>query len=59
MYLAPWDIAAGAVLIYEAGGVCADWYGGESYMGEGHIVAGHESIVSQMLPLIDRQMPIW
>jgi len=59
MYLAPWDIAAGAVLVYEAGGVCADWYGGESYMAEGHIVAGHESIVSQMLPLIDRQMPIW
>ena len=59
MLLSPWDIAAGAVLIYEAGGVCTDFYGGESYMAEGHIVAGHESIVSQMLPLIDRQMPIW
>jgi len=59
MALSPWDIAAGAVLIYEAGGVCTDWYGGDAYMAEGHIVAGHESIVSQMLPLIDRQMPIW
>jgi myo-inositol-1(or 4)-monophosphatase len=59
MLLSPWDIAAGAVLIFEAGGLCTDFLGGEAYMPEGHIVAGHESLVRQMLPLIERQMPIW
>jgi len=59
MLLSPWDMAAGAVLVLEAGGMVTDFTGDENYMTEGHIVAGHEALVWQMLPLIKRQLPIW
>ncbi|MDP1615351.1 MAG: inositol monophosphatase family protein, partial [Methylococcales bacterium] len=38
--LKPWDIAAGALLIQEAGGMVGDFSGGESYLQSGQIVAG-------------------
>jgi myo-inositol-1(or 4)-monophosphatase len=57
--LSPWDMAAGAVLVTEAGGVVTDFTGGESYMEEGHIVAGHPAIVEEILPHIARHLPLW
>jgi len=33
-----------------------DFAGGESYMDEGHIVAGHPAIVEQILPKIARHL---
>lgn len=59
MVLSPWDMAAGAVLILEAGGVVTSFTGEEDYMETGHIVAGHASIVEQMLPRIARHFPLW
>lgn len=59
MILSPWDMAAGAVLVLEAGGAVTDFTGGEEYMDSGHIVAGHASIVEQMLPRIARHFPLW
>ena len=38
--LSPWDIAAGAILIEEAGGEITDFDGGERYLERGNIVAG-------------------
>ena len=58
MMLSPWDMAAGAVLVTEAGGVVTDFTGGESYMDEGHIVAGHPALVEQILPRIARHFPL-
>jgi myo-inositol-1(or 4)-monophosphatase len=39
--LGPWDVAAGAVLITEAGGVVTDWTGdAEGWFGSGDVLAG-------------------
>jgi myo-inositol-1(or 4)-monophosphatase len=38
--LSPWDIAAGALLIEEAGGELTDFDGGRRYATRGNIVAG-------------------
>ena len=37
--LAPWDVAAGALLISEAGGVLTDFDGGTRYLERGNVVA--------------------
>ncbi|HEY1331321.1 MAG TPA: inositol monophosphatase family protein [Actinomycetota bacterium] len=37
--LAVWDVAAGALLVEEAGGIVTDWDGGPGYLG-GNILAG-------------------
>jgi myo-inositol-1(or 4)-monophosphatase len=38
--LAPWDVAAGSLLIEEAGGVVTDLDGGERFMAAGNVLAG-------------------
>ena len=37
--LSPWDVAAGALLVEEAGGVVTDWEGGRDYL-RGNVLAG-------------------
>jgi len=59
MVLSPWDMAAGAVLVVEAGGVVTDFTGGEDYIDTGHVVAGHPSLVEQILPRIARHFPLF
>ncbi|MSR05960.1 MAG: inositol monophosphatase [Gemmatimonadetes bacterium] len=41
MYLAPWDVAAGTLLIREAGGVVTDMSGSPHVVAHGSIVAGN------------------
>ncbi len=50
--LSKWDIAAGALLITEAGGLVGDLQGNDRYMESGNIVAGNPKIFAQLLPLI-------
>jgi myo-inositol-1(or 4)-monophosphatase len=38
--LAPWDTAAGALLVTEAGGAVSDFDGGESWRTRGNVLAG-------------------
>jgi myo-inositol-1(or 4)-monophosphatase len=54
MALSPWDMAAGAVLVLEAGGAVADFAGGEDYIATGNILAGHADVIAQMLPWVRR-----
>ncbi|HOA83146.1 MAG TPA: inositol monophosphatase family protein [Thermodesulfovibrio thiophilus] len=42
--LSPWDIAAGSILIKEAGGTVSDFEGAETYLKTGHIIAGNPEI---------------
>lgn len=42
--LAPWDVAAGALLIEEAGGVLTDFDGGKRYLDRGNVVAGPRGV---------------
>jgi len=48
--LAPWDVAAGGLLIEEAGGVVTDWVGGGAWL-TGEIVAGNPPVHSALLQL--------
>jgi myo-inositol-1(or 4)-monophosphatase len=50
--LKPWDIAAGALLIWEAGGFVSDLAGGEQFMETGNVVAGNPKVFKAMLQTI-------
>ncbi len=51
--LAPWDIAAGCLLILEAGGMVSDLEGNGQYLKSGQVVAGTPKIFSQLLQIIN------
>ncbi len=50
--LSPWDIAGGALLIEEAGGVITDFAGGDDYLKNGRVVAGAPDIHCELLDTI-------
>lgn len=50
--LNPWDMAAGILLIKEAGGLVADFHGEEKYFDSGNLVAGTPKIFKAMLQAI-------
>ncbi|MDO8962723.1 MAG: inositol monophosphatase family protein [Methylophilus sp.] len=50
--LSPWDIAAGALLVQEAGGIVGDFEGNESWLRTGNIVAANPKVFGQMLQVI-------
>lgn len=50
--LQPWDIAAGCLLVKEAGGLIGDFQGGESMMESGNILAANPKIFKAMLQVI-------
>ena len=39
--LSPWDIAAGVLLIEEAGGRVTDFFGGDTFLASGHVIASN------------------
>ncbi|HUO94051.1 MAG TPA: inositol monophosphatase family protein [Rhizomicrobium sp.] len=50
--LLPWDVAAGILLIREAGGVVTDLDGGGRALEAGHILAANETLHPQLLKLL-------
>jgi myo-inositol-1(or 4)-monophosphatase len=50
--LAPWDVAAGSLLITEAGGYVGDLEGNDGYLHSGAIVAANPKLFVEMLKLI-------
>ena len=46
--LSPWDVAAGGLLIEEAGGIVTDWSGGPDYLA-GDILAGPPAVHAELL----------
>jgi myo-inositol-1(or 4)-monophosphatase len=50
--LNPWDIAAGCLLILEAGGLVSDFAGEEHYLKSGNVVAGNPKVFVQLLQAI-------
>jgi myo-inositol-1(or 4)-monophosphatase len=50
--LSPWDIAAGMLIVREAGGFVTDLNGGDAMMDTGAVLAGNESIHRQLLTLL-------
>lgn len=49
MFLEPWDMAAGILMIREAGGMVTDMQGGEQYFESQNIVAANAKLLKQML----------
>jgi myo-inositol-1(or 4)-monophosphatase len=50
--LKPWDLAAGIVIVREAGGYITDASGRERVLDDGSVIAGNEAIHRQLLKLI-------
>lgn len=50
--LAPWDMAAGCLLITEAGGLVGDLEGNNTQLESGQIVAANPKILAQLLQVI-------
>ncbi len=49
LHLAPWDVAAGTLLVREAGGIVSDIDGGADVIRHGPVVAGNPSIHQWLL----------
>jgi len=47
--LKPWDIAAGALLVQEAGGINSEISGSVDYMGSGNIISANSKLIKAML----------
>ncbi|MDO5357527.1 MAG: inositol monophosphatase family protein [Conchiformibius sp.] len=54
--LKPWDIAAGALIVQEAGGIVTDMQGDESWLDTGNIVAANPKVLAQMLQIIGKHL---
>lgn len=55
--LKPWDVAAGVLLVQEAGGLISDLHGGEHNLDQGNVIAGPPKIfktIVQTLSNLDR-----
>jgi myo-inositol-1(or 4)-monophosphatase len=50
--LSPWDMAAGALLISDAGGLVGDLAGESNYLVTGNIIGGTPKVFSQILQVI-------
>ncbi|MDO4904494.1 MAG: inositol monophosphatase family protein [Lautropia sp.] len=50
--LRPWDVAAGSLLITEAGGLVGDFNGNANYLEAGQLVAGNPKMFSALIPLL-------
>ena len=51
--LKPWDIAAGALLVQEAGGVVMDIAGGDNWLKSGHVIAAPFKLITPMRKAIE------
>lgn len=55
--LKPWDIAAGALIVKEAGGLVTDFGGGENYLQSGNILATNPKLYKHMAQIIGQTAP--
>jgi len=50
--LSAWDMAAGSLLIFEAGGLVSDLDGEANYLDAGHVVSGTPKVFVQLLQVV-------
>jgi myo-inositol-1(or 4)-monophosphatase len=50
--LSPWDLAAGSLLVREAGGFISDIDGGDAILQSGSVIAGNETMHRELLRLL-------
>ncbi|MCF7982399.1 MAG: inositol monophosphatase [Pseudomonadales bacterium] len=56
MNLQEWDIAAGTLLVKEAGGLVSDFQGGNNYLNSGHIVCASPKVFKPMLQIVKKHL---
>jgi len=56
MHLAPWDVAAGALLVTEAGGVVTDFSGGQRWLDRGNILGASRGVHRELLSIIEKHV---
>jgi len=56
MKLGPWDIAAGILLVEEAGGVVTDFHGERACLKNGNVVAGNPGVHKIVLEVTQRHL---
>jgi len=57
LHLRPWDMAAGVLLIQEAGGIVTDIYGGRDYLQTGHVLTGNIRIHKLLAEQLKGKIP--
>jgi len=50
--LKPWDIAAGALMVTESGGIVGEFSGESDYLYKGDIIAASPKVFGQMVSLL-------
>lgn len=56
LHLAPWDVAAGALIVEEAGGVVTDFSGGNRFWERGNIIGANPQVHQELAELIARHV---
>lgn len=56
LHLSPWDIAAGSLLVTEAGGVFTDFSGGGRWLDRGNIVGAPPGVHGDLIRLLGRHV---
>lgn len=54
MHLSPWDVAAGSLLVTEAGGIVTDFSGGQRWLERGNIVGATPAVHRELMSVIAR-----
>lgn len=53
--LSTWDVAAGALLVREAGGLVSDWDGGATWLRTGNILAGSPDVHAALVEIASEE----
>jgi len=54
MHLSPWDVAAGSLLVTEAGGIVSDFSGGQRWLERGNIIGAPPGVHDELVAMINR-----
>jgi myo-inositol-1(or 4)-monophosphatase len=54
LYLRPWDMAAGSLLVREAGGIVSDFFGNADFLESGNVVAASPAVYAPILEATKR-----
>lgn len=56
LHLSPWDVAAGSLLVTEAGGELSDFSGGDRWLERGNIIGAPPGVHAELVRLINRHV---
>jgi myo-inositol-1(or 4)-monophosphatase len=55
-WLSPWDVAAGGLLVQEAGGLISDFKGESDWLNSGTLVCGTPKVFAPMLSVLQSHL---